>query len=295
MILTVALILDAIFGEPRWLWSRVTHPAVVMGRAVSALDRQLNDRTRRCGVLAVCVLVAGAAAIGCALTVLPPLMQAVAAAMLLAQKSLTQHVTAVASGLAQGLEPGRQAVAMIVGRDTAQLDEAAIARAAIESGAENLSDGVVAPAFWLLIAGLPGLMVYKAVNTADSMIGYRTEAYRNFGWAAARLDDLLNLVPARLTGAMIALASGGIAAWSIMRSDAPRHRSPNAGWPEAAMAATLGVRLSGPRHYAEGPSQDPWLNEGARDPNIEDVTKAVSVMWRVWWVLLTIAAMLWLL
>ncbi|QIK41781.1 adenosylcobinamide-phosphate synthase CbiB [Pontivivens nitratireducens] len=292
MILTAALILDALVGEPAWLWSRIPHPAVVMGQMVAALERRLNDRSRRGGVLALCLLLLASGGLGWVLSFLPGPLHVVIVAILLAQRSLTTHVRAVAEGLDAGLDQGRHAVSMIVGRNTETLDEAAIARAAIESGAENLSDGVVAPAFWFVLAGLPGLLIYKAVNTADSMIGHRSARYEAFGWAAARLDDVMNLIPARLTGCLIAVASLNRAVWPVMWRDARRHRSPNAGWPESAMAAALGLRLSGPRDYAEGPSNDPWLNPQGRDPDRRDIVAATRLMWRAWGLLTALLALL---
>ena len=281
-VLLAALLLDAILGEPDWLWSRVPHPAVLLGRLVATLDRRMNRGTRASGLIALAVLVAVAGAAGWVLSLLPPVVQVLPVAILLAQRSLVTHVSAVARGLREGIAPGRRAVAMIVGRRTESLNEPAIARAAIESGAENLSDGVIAPAFWFLVAGLPGLLIYKAVNTADSMIGHRTPRHAEFGWASARFDDLLNLIPARLTGGLIATISLRRSVWRVMLRDAPLHRSPNAGWPEAAMAAHLGVRLSGPRDYADGPSRDPWLNGAAPDPTAAEIDRAVGVMWRAW-------------
>jgi adenosylcobinamide-phosphate synthase len=171
---------------------------------------------------------------------------------------------------------------MIVGRDTADLDQPAVARAAIESAAENLSDGVIAPALWFLVFGLPGLMLYKITNTADSMIGHRTPRHESFGWAAARLDDLLNLIPARLTALLIALTHGLTNPRPILR-DAPLHRSPNAGWPEAAMAVALNVALSGPRAYHGERREYPWVwPEGRRSPGPADIEAACTALWRAW-------------
>ncbi|MBV0910767.1 adenosylcobinamide-phosphate synthase CbiB [Anianabacter salinae] len=297
MALVLALVLDAIAGEPRWLWSRVPHPAVVMGRAVGWCDRVLNTGSARRakGIGAVVLLVLAAALTGAIIASLPLgwLWQTLAAAILLAQRSLVDHVRAVVDALRMSTTEGRQAVAMIVGRDTADMDDPAIARAAIESAAENLSDGVVAPAFWFLIGGLPAMLVYKVVNTADSMIGYRTPRHEAFGWAAARLDDVLNLVPARMTAALILLTHPGRGGWAITRRDAPLHRSPNAGWPEAAMAAALGVALSGPRSY-HGQTRDyPWVNAGGRrDSGADDIEKAIGAMWRAWALLLAGAAII---
>lgn len=284
-ILALALLLDAALGEPRWLWARVPHPAVLLGRAVGALDRIGNTgKFRRArGVVAVLLLCLGAWGLGAGLAPGGPVVGVIATAILLAQRSLADHVGAVARGLGQSTEAGRAAVAMIVSRDTAQMQPPQIARSAIESAAENLSDGVVAPAFWFLVGGLPGLLVYKAVNTADSMIGYRTPRHEAFGWAAARLDDALNLIPARLTALMIAAATGGLRRWPRIAADARQHRSPNAGWPEAAMARGLGVALAGPRSY-DGRLRDfPFVNaDGARDIGAPEIDRAVALLWRVW-------------
>jgi adenosylcobinamide-phosphate synthase len=286
-ILLAALLLDAVAGEPAWLWSRLPHPAVLMGRAVSLADRALNrgGARRLRGLVAVAALAALAAAIGWGIGRLPraPLWEGLAAAILLAQRSLADHVAAVAAGLRAGLPQGRAAVAMIVGRDTADMTPPDVARAAIESAAENLSDGVVAPAVWFLVAGLPGMLVYKMVNTADSMIGHRTPRHERFGWAAARLDDVLNLVPARLTALLIwALAPSRAALATILR-DASRHRSPNAGWPEAAMAASLGVAISGPRSYHGERRDYPFVNKtGRRDIGPAEIDAAVRLLWRTW-------------
>jgi adenosylcobinamide-phosphate synthase len=285
-LLLPAALLDAALGEPRWAWERVPHPAVLMGRAVAWLDTRLNRGTgrRAKGVLAVAALVAGAGCLGALVAAVPDggLLEVIAAAVLLAQRSLVDHVRAVADALRLSLAEGRRAVARIVGRDTAAMTEAEVARAAIESAAENLSDGVVAPAFWFLVAGLPGMLVYKAVNTADSMIGHRTPRHEGFGWAAARLDDVLNWVPARLTAVLIALAHGRTDARPILR-DAPLHRSPNAGWPEAAMAAVLGVALAGPRSYHGQRRDFPFvLPEGRSDAGPADIDRAVAALWRTW-------------
>ncbi len=199
---------------------------------------------------------------------------ALAASTMLAQRSLYTHVNAVADALdAEGLEGGRRAVAMIVGRDPAALDEAGVARAAIESLAENFADGIVAPLFWLCVAGLPGAAAYKAANTADSMIGHRDARYEDFGWAAARFDDLVNLPASRLAAFWLALASGGRAgaAWRAVKRDAGAHRSPNAGWPEAAMAGALGLKLNGPRAYGGAMVEDAFMGDGRREATSADI------------------------
>jgi len=300
-ILALALALDRLVGDPPALWRRVPHPIVWMGRGIAALDARLNDVSldfatrRRRGVLATGTAVAVAAVVGLAIHGLALSLpfgagiEAMAAAVMLAHKSLLDHVQAVAVGLERdGLAGGRSAVAQIVGRDVAQLDEAGVARAAIESAAENFSDGLVAPAFWYLLLGLPGLLVFKIVNTADSMIGHRSEKYEAFGWASARLDDLLNLVPARLTALLIAGASQllhrrGSAAWACAQRDARRHKSPNAGWPEAALAGALGLALGGPRRYGATEVDGAWLNPGARSgAKAEDIRIGLLVIDAAW-------------
>lgn len=296
VLLIPALLLDAALGEPKWLWDRLPHPAVLMGRAVGWLDRTLNhgaDRRAK-GVLAVVALVTGAGLPGWLIAAVPDfgMLEVIAAAILLAQRSLVDHVQAVGDGLRLSLAEGRRMVARIVGRDTGALDGPGVARAAIESAAENLSDGVVAPVFWFLVAGLPGMLIYKAVNTADSMIGHRTPRHEAFGWAAARLDDVLNWIPARITAALIALAHGWFDARPILR-DGPLHRSPNAGWPEAAMAVVLDVALSGPRSYHGVTKDYPWVwPEGRRDPGPAAVDAAVSALWRAWGLMLAVVVVL---
>lgn len=289
--LLAAMILDALVGEPRWLWSRVSHPIVLMGRLIDRCDTAFNRGARRMnGVLVMVALAAGALGLGWGISALPLgwLWQILIAAVLLAQKSLVQHVAAVASGLRLSLVEGKRAVAMIVGRDTGPLDEAAVARAAIESAAENMSDGVIAPAFWFLVGGLPGLLLYKITNTADSMIGHRTPRHEAFGWAAARLDDVLNYIPARLTALLIALGRGSAVLRCAYR-DGPRHRSVNAGWPEAAMAAALGLSLSGPRAYGGEVTNDPPMNPGGmRAATPGDIAAAIQVLWAGWGALLLI-------
>lgn len=294
-LLSAALVLDAVLGEPRVVWDRLPHPAVLMGRVVGWCDRRFNqgERRRLKGALTILALSAAAIALGAGLAALPggPVIEALGAAILLAQKSLVQHVAAVAVGLRASLDEGRRAVSMIVGRDVTALDEAGVARAAVESAAENLSDGVVAPAFWFVLGGLPGIIFYKIVNTADSMIGHRTDRHGAFGWAAARLDDVLNWIPARLTALLIALVrfDAGVLATAVR--DGPRHRSVNAGWPEAAAARALGLALSGPRSYGGERTSDPVLNPaGRRDATASDIDAAVALLWRVWALLLVATA-----
>jgi adenosylcobinamide-phosphate synthase len=282
-----ALGLEASVGYPAALHRRLPHPVVWLGGLIDALERAWNrpawsDAARRALGVAALLIVAGlAAGAGLAIEHLPLPHPAliglvvVVATLGLAQRSLYDHVVAVARPLVAGdLATARQAVAAIVGRDTAGLDAAGVAGAAIESLAESFNDGVVAPAFWLLVGGLPGLFAYKAVNTADSLIGHREPRWRAFGWAAARTDDLVNLIPARLAGALIALAAGG--GWRVMIRDAPGHASPNAGWPEAAMAGGLGVRLGGPAAYDGVTVNRPVFGHGSA-PTPRDLDRALRV------------------
>jgi len=293
VIVCCAMVLDAVMGEPRLVWSRLPHPAVVMGRLVDLLDRLLNRRSRVLGVLAVAVLVCVGVSVGFGLSLLGPVAEILVIATLLAQKSLVQHVRAVASALRLSVEDGRRSVAQIVSRDTEGMTRAQIARAALESGAENLSDGVVAPAFWALVAGLPGIVIYKLINTADSMIGYKTEQHHAFGWAAARLDDALNWIPARLTAGLIWVVGGARGTWAEIAADARQHKSPNAGWPEAALARSLDVALAGPRQYHGRMQTLPWVNaQGRREIGAAEINKAVKHLWRVWGVSVMVLASL---
>jgi adenosylcobinamide-phosphate synthase len=295
-IVIAALAFDALIGDPDWLWRRPGHPVAWIGALIGVLDRGLNreDRSQQqrktAGIAGTAVMVVLSAAVGVLVQTtvqqLPMgnLAVALIASIFIAQRSLYQHVARVRSAFAEGgLAGARKAVAMIVGRDPEQLDEAGICRAAIESCAENFSDGVVAPVFWLALLGLPGLIAYKTINTADSMIGHRSERYESFGWAAARLDDLVNLVPARLSAVLLASAApiaGGAISTSlrVVRRDASKHRSPNAGWPESAMAGALGVALAGPRRYATHMVDDPFLNDEATSQVVpDDIGRALDL------------------
>ena len=296
--LVIAMLLDAVFGEPRMLWDRLPHPAVLMGRLVAFLDRTLNtgqDRKSK-GVLALSVLCFTAAVIGSVLSQFGWVIEIIVAATLLAQKSLVDHVRAVAKGLRTSIEEGRFAVSMIVSRDTKDMNEAQVARSAIESAAENFSDGVIAPAFWFLIGGLPAMLVYKFVNTADIMIGYKTEKYLEFGWASARFDDLLNWIPARLSMLLIGVFAKRPVNFRAIVSEAKRHKSPNAGWPEAAMARAINVALAGPRSYDGQLQQLPWVNETGRQTiTAENVDAAVRILWRAWnlaWIAIIVVSLI---
>lgn len=308
-ILALALVIDAVIGDPDIVWGRLPHPVVLLGRLVGFFDRAVNRKRlpprllRLLGAAAICLLVAVAAAVGFGLEYAFNLLPlgwigtAIVAAILLAGRSLYDHVAAVAKAFETGgLEAGRAAVSRIVGRDPANLDEPGICRAAIESTAENFSDGLVAPAFWFVLFGLPGLLAYKAINTADSMIGHLTARHQHFGWAAARLDDLVNLPASRLAGGLVAvcapLARGSVRrAFATMCGEASKHRSPNAGWPEAAMASALGIALAGPRRYRGGLVDDPYINgAGRKRATPDDIRRALRVYLGAWAVLFIIVA-----
>ena len=304
--MAVAMAVDALVGWPSPLFARIGHPVTWLGWLIAAIDAAWNRPTdppalrRAAGVAGALVVIALSAAIGWMLQDalssgwIQIVLVGVLAWPLVALRSLHDHVVAVAKPLQAGdIAGARDAVSRIVGRDPAALDEAGIARAAIESLAENASDGIVAPVFWGALFGLPGIFGYKAINTLDSMIGHRTERHEAFGWAAARIDDVANFVPARLTGFLfVLLAPRRSEALSCMTRDARRHRSPNAGWPEAAMAGALGVRLSGPRIYHDSVSNEPWLNEGARDPLAADISHALTIYRRAMLLLVGVLAIL---
>lgn len=272
--------LEGAVGYPAWLHGRLPHPVSWLGAGLNFLERRLNrggDLRRRLAGLATLAIIAGAAALaGYILDRLDwaPLL-IVAGALGLAARSLYDHVAVVAR--ATNLTSARAAVAMIVGRDVDRLDEEGVAAAALESLAESFNDGVAAPLFWFLVGGLAGLFAYKAVNTADSMIGHREEPYRCFGWAAARTDDLVNLVPARFSGALIALVGGR--GWKVMLRDAGNHASPNSGWPEAAMAGALGVQLGGPVSYGGAAYERPFFGAGPR-PTMLDLRRGLGLYLR---------------
>lgn len=290
---------EAIFGYPHWLHRRIRHPVVWMGALIDWLDRTLNrpgaGHARRyfLGMATTLVTVALTTTAGLIVAALPStsppgsppyltlaawLAQALIASSLIASRSLYIHVAAVADALASDdLAGARTALAHIVGRETSELEPAAVSAAALESLAENTSDGVIAPLFWGVLFGLPGLAAYKAINTLDCMIGHRSERHAAFGGFAARLDDVVNWIPARLTGVLFAAASLQRSAFAAMWRDARKHRSPNAGWPESAAAGALGVRLSGPRFYDGALAAEPWLNERAREPGPKDLRRGLKL------------------
>jgi adenosylcobinamide-phosphate synthase len=297
LILIVAFGIEAVLAYPAPLFRAIGHPVSWIGALIGAFDTTLNrpdysDTMRRiAGVATVVLLLAVSLGAGLALEAgaraVPYLGFALAVVMvatLIAGGNLDQHVRAVASALrTEGLAGGRRSIARIVGRDPESLDEGAICRAAIESLAENASDGVTAPALWFLVGGLPGMIAYKAVNTADSMIGHLSERHRAFGWAAARLDDLVNLPASRLTGLMFIAAAALVpdasasSAWQALWRDARLHRSPNAGWPEAAMAGALGLRLAGPRTYHGVLVDDHWMGDGRAEATARDIDRALTI------------------
>ncbi len=290
MLMMAAWAIESLCGYPAWLYRRIRHPVVWMGALVEHFEQALNRnkltpaKRYGYGMVATLVTVASAAAAGHAVSapltapILGLVVEAAIASSLIASRSLYEHVTAVAAALDQNdMAAARTAVARIVGRRTEDLSSAGIAGAALESLAENTSDGVVAPLFWGALFGLPGMAAYKAINTLDSIIGHRDQRHAAFGGFAARLDDVANLLPARLTALLIAIASIRIAAFNIMLRDGRKHRSPNAGWPESAMAGALGVRLAGPRRYGGTVSGDPWLNAEARVPQPQDLRLGLAL------------------
>ncbi len=303
------MLIELCFGYPERVASAIGHPVTWIGRLTGALDRLLNRQTmgagarRTAGIVSVLILIVIVGAV--ALTVERELLRlpfgllavGLLASTLIAQRSLHRHVADVAVALEKGgTEAGRTAVSHIVGRDTEALDTAGVARAAIESLAENFSDAVVAPILWLAIAGLPGAALYKAINTADSMIGHRAPRYEAFGWAAARLDDLVNLPASRLS-ALLLIAAAGLSknasangAWRAVRRDAARHRSPNAGYPEAAMAGALGLSLAGPRVYGGVRVDDATMGDGRGDADAADIVRALALYRRADAILLALLA-----
>ena len=292
----LALLFELMIGYPDRLTAMIGHPVTWIGALIGALDRGLNRDTataaasRMAGTITILILIAAVGSIAFmverGLSWLPFgwIVAALLASILLAQRSLHEHVARVATALeTAGIAAGRQAVSHIVGRDAEPLDQAGVARAAIESLAENFSDGVVAPAFWMAIGGLAGAAIYKAINTADSMIGFRTPRHAAFGWAAARLDDLVNLPASRLSALLIIAAAGFTkgaspgGAWRAVARDANRHRSPNAGYPEAAMAGALGLMLAGPRLYGGILVDDAMMGDGRRDADAADIRAALAL------------------
>ncbi len=291
----LAMLIELCIGYPEWLTRAIGHPVIWIGGLIEYCDRRLNREIapglrRLMGVLALVTSLGVVGAV--AIVVQNQLLDlpyglvalAVLASTLIAQRSLHRHVAKVASALDEnGLDAGRQTLSHIVGRDTAELDRAGVARAAIESLAENFSDAVVAPVFWLVVAGLPGIALYKAINTADSMIGHRTPRYTDFGWAAARLDDVVNLPASRLAALLLIAASwprknaSASRAWRTVRRDAARHRSPNAGYPEAAMAGALDLSLAGPRVYGGVRIEDAFIGDGRREADAKDIDRALSL------------------
>lgn len=292
LIMVIALLVDALIGWPDVLYRRISHPVVWIGALISTMERRLNrggDTARLLRGALTVVIVTGAATLPALLVTqalgdswLAVLILGLMAWPLVATRSMYTHVVAVRDPLRAGdLPAARHALSMIVGRDTRQLDSEGISRAALESLAENTSDGIVAPLFWGAVAGLPGIVAYKAINTMDSMIGHRTARYEHFGKCAARLDDLVNLIPARLTALAFALVSGRTgAALRIVARDARHHRSPNAGWPEAALAGGLHVRLSGPRVYGDRVADEPYVNAQAPDPDRHSIGRGLALYLR---------------
>ncbi|MGI9499856.1 MAG: adenosylcobinamide-phosphate synthase CbiB [Geminicoccaceae bacterium] len=295
--LLLALVIDRLIGDPAWLYRYLPHPVVIIGGVLTRLEQRFFKGAATAHALfergrtATLILVSSSFVVGalvqwlCLSLPYGWVVLAILMSTLLAQVSLADHVRDVADGLDQGVVEGRAAVAHIVGRDPDQLDEHAVARSAIESLAENFSDAVVAPVFYAFVLGFPGMLAYKAVNTADSMIGHKSERYLHFGRFAARLDDVANWLPARLSALIIVVGAGFMPeasstyAWQTIGQDAHRHRSPNGGWPEAALAGALDIRLSGPRIYQGEATEDAWIGFGSPDLTSDDIDRALRLFW----------------
>ena len=300
----IALCIDRLFGWPDFLFRRFSHPVVGIGLLISFFERNLNktgwssSQRMATGLLTLFFLMTGLTFLGFLIVLAIPdgplgiLVTSFLVWPFIAAKSLADHVKAVAEPLkTNDLPSARQAVSMIVGRNSDNLDSNDIARAALESLAENTSDGVTAPLFWGVLFGFLGVLIYKLVNTADSMIGYKSERYRDFGWASARFDDLINYIPARLTSFIYAIISRNtLKVLRITLRDASQHRSPNAGWPETSVAASIGVKLSGPRIYDGIKTNDPWLNSDGRNPTGHDLFSGLRLfdyfLWAITFLLL---------
>ena len=294
-ILLIALILDYLIGDPNKVWSKIPHPAVIMGKLISWFDYNFNfgSALKFKGIFAIFSLSIMACLIGQFIHSLPDygLIELLITAILLAHNSLVKHVKDVLIGLNNSLNEGRNAVACIVGRQTKNLDESNVSRAAVESAAENFSDAVIAPIFWYLLLGLPGLFLYKMTNTADSMIGYKSEKYLLFGFGAAKFDDLMNWIPSRICGTLMCAAYLSKSNFLIMLKDAKLHASPNAGWPEAAMASILNVALAGPRSYHGKLTHYEFINSSGRhDMDRTDINDALKVLNRSWLILIIIVS-----
>ena len=293
----IALCIDRLFGWPDFLFRRFSHPVVGFGHLISLFESKLNksiwssNLRKATGLFSLFFLVAGLASLSFLILLAIPegpigiLVTSILVWPLIAAKSLSDHVEAVAEPLKlNDVIKARQAVSMIVGRNSNHLDSNDIARASLESLAENTSDGVTAPLFWGVLLGFPGVLIYKFVNTADSMIGYKNERYRDFGWASARFDDLVNYIPARLTSLIYAIISRNtLEVLHVTLRDASHHRSPNAGWPETSVATSIGVKLSGPRIYDGVETNDPWLNKDGRNPTGHDVFSGLKLFDRFLW------------
>ncbi len=295
--LLLAIVIDRLIGDPPPLYRHLPHPVQIIGSLITDLERRTFGKVAtasalfRQGRMLTLILVASTFVIGlliqwlCLLLPFGWVLLGILMSALIAQMSLAEHVRAVADGLETSLGEGRDAVAQIVGRDPDELDEHGVARSAIESLAENFSDGVTAPVFYGFLLGLPGMLAYKAINTADSMIGHKSERYLHFGRFAAKLDDVVNWWPARASAILLTLGARIMPdasfsrAWQTVSRDAERHRSPNAGWPEAAMAGALDIKLSGPRSYHGKTRDEPWIGYGNPDLTSEDIDRALRLFW----------------
>ncbi len=288
VVLLIALILDALIGDPKALWKKIPHPVVMMGEAIKYFDKNYNlkstNNRKQAGLIGLGIASVGILLLGLLLEMLPySIVDIIVVTIFLAHKSLIQHAEEVEEALGMSLMEGRLAVAKIVGRDTSHLEESEVVRATVESTAEGFLDGVFAPIFWYLVAGLPGLLLYKFVNTADSMIGYKNEQYSEFGWATAKFDDILNFIPARIIPFIVGLSQLSLSPIKAAFEEGSNHRSTNAGWPEASFASVLDVALSGPRSYEGEVHQYPYIHpQGRKDLTKSDIKDCIKVTWKAW-------------
>lgn len=285
--LSIAIVLDAVAGEPKIIWEKFSHPVVLMGDIINLFEKNYNqgvNKTRN-GILTIITLVIISMSVGGIIHLLPYtwILEVVIVAILLAYKSLVDHISLVSDASKSSLEESRLMVSKIVGRDVNALDESGVARSTLESAAENLSDGFVAPIFWYLLLGLPGILAYKMINTADSMIAHKNRKFMEFGWATAKLDDIVNFIPARVTAVLILISALQIKKINIVYRDAKLHRSPNAGWPETAIAVVLGVALAGPRSYNGQNGKDPFIHaDGEHNLSSDHIDNGIKTLQKTW-------------
>lgn len=279
--LLIGWLLDFFFGDP----SRLPHPIVWFGKMISWGEHRLNKgsyRMAKGAVMAICFILMIFFAVWGLKRLIPNMvlwlvLDTIIIFYCLAGTTLIREVREVFLALDRSLDEGRQQVARIVGRETSELSAQEVRTAALETLAENLSDGVIAPLFWLALLGTSGMLAYKMVNTLDSMIGYRTERYKDFGCWAARIDDIANFIPARLTALLMVIASGKLSLLKFVWRNGRRHASPNSGYPEAALAGALNCRFGGPHYYFGELFDKPYIGENDRDLTTQDMHTAVRI------------------